>query len=82
MFESPSVLMLARTWTEGLSLGKKARNNPAGLDILSLPLAAKSCETNKMSQPKARPRIDSTLYFIERDGDDLPLTHFEKFDIT
>lgn len=31
---------------------------------------------------RRRSQIDSTLYFIERDGDDVPLSHFEKFDIT
>ncbi|WP_426424179.1 hypothetical protein [Bradyrhizobium genosp. A] len=39
-------------------------------------------EPKRPMQPKRRPQIDSTLYFIERDGDEIPLSHFDKFDIT
>ncbi|MCP3440837.1 hypothetical protein [Bradyrhizobium sp. CCGUVB14] len=81
--ESRFVVMLRKVTMEE-DLGKKAQTGSKSNEPkLTLRAASSSRgESKKSARATARPRIDSTLYFIERESDDLPLSHFEKFDIT
>ncbi|WFU82134.1 hypothetical protein QA645_05115 [Bradyrhizobium sp. CIAT3101] len=65
-------------------MGKKAQNGSQSKEPKHALRTASSSrgESKKSMRTATRPRIDSTLYFIERESDDLPLSHFEKFDIT